>query len=43
MIRVDPHVAAARARAAGTVLLSIAVMLGLFIMAIGAVVGERRR
>ncbi|WP_294257159.1 hypothetical protein [uncultured Sphingomonas sp.] len=43
MIRVDCQRAAARVRAAGTVLLSIAVMLGLFILAIGAVVGERRR
>ena len=43
MIRLEARRAAAHARAAGTVLLSIAVMFALFIMAIGAVVGERRR
>jgi len=43
MIRVDRQRAAAGARSAGTALLSIAVMFALFIMAIGAVVGERRR
>jgi len=43
MIRFRARGAAAQARAAGTVLLSIAVMLALFVMAIGAVLGERRR
>jgi len=43
MSRFDARRAAAHARAAGTALLSIAVMLALFVMAIGAVLGERRR
>lgn len=43
MIRVDRQRAGAGFRAAGTALLSIAVVFGLFVMAIGAVVGERRR
>lgn len=43
MIRIDLRRAGAGARAAGTVLLSIAVVFSLFVMAIGAVVGERRR
>ena len=43
MIHLQPRRLAAHARAAGTALLSIAVLFALFVLAIGAVVGERRR
>lgn len=43
MIRLQPRRVAAHGRSAGTALLSIAVLFALFVLAIGAVVGERRR
>ncbi|MHA6717922.1 hypothetical protein ACX40Y_00595 [Sphingomonas sp. RS6] len=42
-MRIDPQRAGAYARSAGKALLSIGVVFMLFLIAIGTVVGERRR
>ncbi|WP_281179447.1 hypothetical protein [Sphingomonas pituitosa] len=43
MIRIDPRRAGAHVRTAGKAIVTIGVMFTLFLIAIGTVMGERRR